>query len=140
MKIPFLYEIYVLSLLLTENTRELRKINNKYTISTKKLYKGRIFNNYYDIVNIGDKNPLNKNEPTRESSCKRIKKFVRIFNREFEKYYPFELMDMFIYNEIYNTQVPYILEEYYHANTLQLLTGIKKKYGRDIYDIIRSYL
>lgn len=140
MKIPFLYEIYILSLLLTENTQEMRKINNNYIISTKKLYKGRIFNDHYDDVIVGNKNPLNKNEPTRESSYKKIKKFAKRFEREFENYYPFELIDMFIYDEIYNTQIPYILEEYYHANTIQLLTGIKKKYGRDIYDIIRNYL
>ena len=49
-------------------------------------------------------------------------------------------MYMYIYNEIYNTQIPYFLEEYYHENTIQLLAGINKKYGKDVYDIIRSYL
>jgi hypothetical protein len=75
MTIPLLYEIYIISLLLTENTQEIKKINNKYTISTRKFHKRIKINSYYDIVEVSYKNPLNKQEPKRESSCKKIKKF-----------------------------------------------------------------
>jgi hypothetical protein len=137
MSIPYLYNIYILSLLLTENTNKIDYIHifNKYAIRTKIYYKHKGYIDYYDYVNIGDKNLLNKIEPKRESSCKKIKKFVKNYKNMFQEYFTLNLMNVFIKNEL-------VILSIFQKNIIivVILTGIKKKYGRDIYDLIRMYL
>ena len=94
----------------------------------------------YRYISVGKKNPLNKSEPKRESSDKKIRKFIKNFNREFDRDDPIALITMFVEDEIENTNVNEILAEYYKNNRISLLTGIKKKFGRDIYDMIRIHL
>ena len=90
----------------------------------------------YRYISVGKRNPLNKSEPKRESSDKKIRKF----NREFNEDDPITLMSMLVEDEIENGNVNEILTEYYKNKRISLLAGIKKKFGRDIYDMIRSYL
>jgi methyl coenzyme M reductase subunit C-like uncharacterized protein (methanogenesis marker protein 7) len=94
----------------------------------------------YRYISVGKRNPLKKSEPKSESSDKKIRKFIKNFNREFDKDDPISLMSMLVKDEIEDTNVNEILATYYKNNTISLLTGIKKKFGRDIYDMIRIHL
>jgi len=143
--IPYLFEMYMLSLLVTEDTQSVIlmtefRIIKTHMIRTKFLYKRRGFMEGYRYISVGKKNPLNKSEPKRESSDKKIRKFIKNFNREFDRDDPIALITMFVEDEIENTNVNEILAEYYKNNRISLLTGIKKKFGRDIYDMIRIHL
>ena len=146
--IPNLFKIYILSLLVTEDTRNVVKMKTKYfnniryTLLIKYQNEPMIFNDTYKNVYIGKRNPLNKLEPKRESSLKKINKFIKNFNKTFEYDSPNTLIEKFIESEINieQNEINKILLKHYNDNTISLLTGIKKKYGTDIYDKIRCHL
>jgi hypothetical protein len=146
--IPNLFKMYILSLLVTEDTRNVVKMKTKYfnyiryTLLIKYQNKPMIFNETYKNVYIGKRNPLNKLEPKRESSLKKINKFIKNFNKTFEYDSPNTLIEKFIESEINieQNEINKILLKHYNDNTISLLTGIKKKYGTDIYDKIRCHL
>jgi hypothetical protein len=146
--IPNLFKIYILSLLVTEDTRNVIKTKTKYsnkiiyTLPIKYQNMPLFFNETYKNVYIGKRNPLNKLEPKRESSLKKINKFIKNFNKTFEYDSPNTLIEKFIESEINieQNEINKILLKHYNDNTISLLTGIKKKYGTDIYDKIRCHL
>jgi len=146
--IPNLFKIYILSLLVTENTRNVVKIKTKnfnnirYTLLIKYQNEPMIFNDTYKNIFVGKRNPLNKLEPKRETSSKKINKFIKKFNSTFEFNSPDSLIEKFIESEIKieQNEINKILLKHYNNNTISLLTGIKKKFGRDIYDKIKEYL
>ena len=145
MSIQYLFEIYIISLILTKNTSEVKEYhygdNYEFVINVRFINDQLYYNsNYNDIFIIGKKNMLKKQPPTRESSFKKIRKFVKSFSTCFNRYYPIELLQYVIYDEIAKTETKTVLVELYKNNTIQLLTGIKKKFGRDIYDSIRWHL
>ena len=145
--LPNLFKIYILSLLVTEDTRNVIKTKTKYsnkiiyTLPIKYQNMPLFFNETYKNVYIGKRNPLNKLEPKRESSLKKINKFIKNFNKTFEYDSPNTLIEKFIESEINieQNEINKILLKYYNDNTISLLTGIKKKYGTDIYDKIRIF-
>jgi hypothetical protein len=146
--LPNLFKIYILSLLVTEDTRNVIKTKTKYsnkiiyTLPIKYQNMPLFFNETYKNVYIGKRNPLNKLEPKRESSLKKINKFIKNFNKTFEYDSPNTLIEKFIESEINieQNEINKILLKHYNDNTISLLTGIKKKYGTDIYDKIRIFL
>lgn len=146
--LPNLFKIYILSLLVTEDTRNVIKTKTKYsnkiiyTLPIKYQNMPLFFNETYKNVYIGKRNPLNKLEPKRESSLKKINKFIKNFNKTFEYDSPNTLIEKFIESEINieQNEINKILLKHYNDNTISLLTGIKKKYGTDIYDKIRCHL
>jgi len=141
MDIPYLFDIYILSLFLTENTQQLHMLNGtkSYYTKTRCLWKRMRICNGYEFVHIDSRNLLNKREPLRQTSDKKIRKFVRNFNRIFEEDEPIEILRMSIYS-IINEAEQELEKGLDYNNKISLLTGIKKKYGMDIYDMIRSYL
>jgi len=142
MTIPKLFEIYVLSLLLTKDHSNLIKIMNGYWMKTKFLWKQIKYLDMYNYVRFGNKNLLNKCQPKRETSNKKIKKFIKQFNYEFRYDNPLEYINKFINYEIRKTdeELEKLQIMVYKDTTISILTGIRKKYGRDIYDVIRSHL
>jgi hypothetical protein len=94
-------------------------------------------------VYIHHRNLLNKCEPKRETSNKKIRKFIKEFNKEFQG-----VSIMYEHLNIYMQMITGLIKYCYYLlfgyktdnKTVSLLTGIKKKYGRDIYDVIRSHL
>jgi len=139
MKIPKLFDFYILSLVLTEDIHQLYKLYEKYTINTIHLWKRLYLCNKYKNVYIHRKNLLNKCEPTRQSSNKKIKKFIKNLNRVFYNDKPIAIMEIYI-NKIIDNAESEMKEGIKLNNKISLLTGIKKKYGEDIYDQIRNYL
>jgi hypothetical protein len=93
----------------------------------------------YNDVLLGTKNILNKCEPKRETSNKKIKKFIKFFNNLFENDEPITLIEKYL-NAIITPAENELNEGLHKNNTIRLLTGIKKKYGEDIYDQIRKYV
>lgn len=139
--IEYLFETYILSLVLTINTTELILYNNRYYIKAINMpTNGFLTTETNNNVYIGRKNLLNKSEPKRETSYKKIKKFIKLFNNYFKYCDPIELIVSFVNNEIDNTEdiLAELENKVYIDNSIQLLTGIKKKYGKDIYDEIRK--
>jgi hypothetical protein len=150
MSIPHLFEMYILSLLATRDTQSLKlkkplmrttTIRKKYIIETKFFYRiiGDYKNYSYEKVSVGHKNLLNKNEPKRESSNKKISKFVKHFNLEINKNDPISMMKILIQHQTQDIKEMIIVEQ--HRNdVIRLLTGIRKKFGQDVYDMVRKYL
>jgi hypothetical protein len=149
MSIPHLFEMYILSLLATRDTHSLRlkkpllrtTIRNKYIIDTKFFYRRvqEYKNHSYENVSVGHKNLLNKSEPTRESSNKKISKFVKHFNIEINNNDPISMMRILIQHHTQDIK-EMIMVEQHRNDVIRLLTGIRKKFGQDVYDMVRKYL
>ncbi len=112
-----LFQIYLLSLILTENTLNIniQIINNKiiYGISTIKCLNNNCLNDSYDIVILEKryyKNPLNAKEPKRSTSSKKINKFMWMFN---------SIIDIIDINPMY------LFQEYYLNETYDIYNFIK---------------
>jgi len=139
MKIPKLFDFYILSLILTEDAQQLYKIDDGYCLMTVYLWKRLYLTEDYKYVYLHDNNLFNKCEPKRETSNKKIKKFIKFFNNIFENDEPITLMTIYL-NAIINGAEKELNKGLHLNNTIRLLTGIKKKYGGDIYDAIRKYV
>jgi hypothetical protein len=99
-----LFQIYLLSLVLTEDTSIIINNKNTYGIYTK-IWENFHLSSSYKLIKLekmAHKNPFNSNEPKRLTSSKKINKFMWIFNKLiksldinplnlFQEYYSFEL-------------------------------------------------
>ena len=82
MKIPKLFEWYILSLVATYDNNIIKK-NNEYGILTQEYSKDEYFTSSYDLIYLekhSKKNPLKSQKPKRQSSVKKIKKFIKAYN------------------------------------------------------------
>lgn len=102
--IPKLYDLYVLSLLLTENSRELIKtdFNDRYYLNVISLYNFNYSNDNYLEIDIGNKNLLLKKSPKRETTSKKFKKFLKHLNNRFENVNLFAIISSYISTNINN--------------------------------------
>jgi len=139
MKIPRLFDFYILSLILVEDAHQFYKIDDNYCSKTIYLWERLYLTKDYRYVYIHHKNLLNKRQPKRETSNKKIKKFIKFFNNLFENDEPITLIEKYL-NAIITPAENELNEGLHKNNTIQLLTGIKNKYGEDIYDQIRKYV
>jgi hypothetical protein len=84
MKIPRLFEWYILSLMTTKEINKVYDNNNrKYGIYCQINWRRYYFKEDYKLIyleNHSNKNPLKSQEPKRQSSVKKIKKFVKAYN------------------------------------------------------------
>lgn len=143
MNIYNLYEYYLLSLICTENSNILYK-NNHYGISTKKYWKQLYFTKYYsDIFSEChlSKNPLNSSEPKKQTSNKKIKRFINQFDLLLNNdpvNIIYELIDSEckdVYDNINKLKIIIEIDK-----RISILSCIKHKFGNDIYDNIRKFL
>ena len=149
MLIPHLFEMYILSLLATRDTHSLRLkqplprtiLRKRYIIETKFFYRtiGEYKNHDYEHVSVGHKNLLNKSEPKRESSNKKIGKFVKHFNLEINNNDPISMTRKLIQHHTQDIEEMVMVQQH-KVDVVRLLTGIKKKFGQDIYDMVRKHL
>lgn len=118
-----------------------------YGIYTQKCWKSRSIANYYEFVKLYDtnlkkhRNPLKAHEPKRSSSCKKIRKFMKLFDRSIEDYISDPLYLFYLFYKVerdYLTDyfTKYINQEY----KITLLSSILHIYGRDIYNSIKRFL
>ena len=83
--IPMLYDLYIISLLLTENTKRLdtTDFNDKYYLKVASLYNFNYYEHPYLSIDIGNKNLLLKKNPKRETTSKKLRKFIKHLNFNF---------------------------------------------------------
>lgn len=83
--IPMLYDLYIISLLLTENTKKLdiTNFNDKYYLNVESLYNFNYYKHPYLPIDIGNKNLLLKQNPKRETTSKKLRKFIKHLNFKF---------------------------------------------------------
>jgi hypothetical protein len=120
----YLFQIYILSLLCTEDTEIFSIRYGKYGIYSQWYWKNLYFTNYYNFTELyKQKNPLFSQEPKRISGNKKIKKFSKLFDSYLSK-----IKDPIV-----------LINEYYLSESIDLIEEINK-YGKDIYSSIKNYL
>ena len=141
-----LFQIYILSLLCTEDTSMVGKIYGKYVAYSQWYWKNLYFTSYYNLTELyksninRPKNPLISQEPKRISSGKKIRKFTKVFDSYLSK-----IKDpIVLINEYYlieSTDLTESINKYiqYEAK-INILSRIFHKYGRDIYSSIKIYI
>jgi hypothetical protein len=118
-----------------------------YGIYTQKCWKSRSIANYYEFVKLyatnfkKRRNPLKSCEPKRSSSCKKIRKFMKLFDISIDEYIKDPLYLFYLFYKVeqdYLTDyfTKYINQEY----KVELLTSILHTYGRDIYNSIKRFI
>jgi len=144
-----LFQIYLLSLLLTEDTTkiDIDVVDNKiiYGISTLKYWKNFYLTLSYKTVYFKkkfNKNLLNTQEPKRSTSLKKINKFMRIFYNLYNEGYI--INPIYVFYEYYSYQtndiVEYIKKYREYNKKIEILSNILHNYGYDIYSCIKIYL
>jgi hypothetical protein len=143
-----LFQIYILSLLLTEDTSKIsidvENYRNVYGVSTKKYWKNIQLTSQYNVILLEKsphKNPLNSNEPKRSTSLKKINKFMR----KFFMYYDENIVDLErIYNEYYFMETSSIFSYFQryieHEKKIEMLSVILHNYGRDVYSAVAKHM
>ena len=139
-----LFQMYIISLLCTEDTSIISYKNNKYGVNTIKYWKYICFNDYYDFIELffNKKNPLNTIEPKRASSSKKIRKFEKLFNK-------------YMTTEMIKNPIELIIE-YFELQTDDIIANIEcikeyedkidicalllHEFGYDIYSVIEKHL
>jgi len=143
-----LFQIYILSLLLTEDTTKIsfdvENYKKVYGVSTIKYWKHLHLTSLYNVILLEKsphKNPLNATEPKRSTSLKKINKFMKKFDRYyyeyimdvdkiFLEYYEMESLQMFNYFQRYIQ----------HEKKIEMLSVILHKYGKDVYNSVMKHL
>ena len=101
---PEIFELYILSLLMSNNIN-IQNNNNKYRLLFDRyLNKGMSFTYAIDSIYLGSRNPLNKKSPKRQSSGKKIRKFFKNFNNKFIRHHihPTQLIQNYLMFETTN--------------------------------------
>ena len=144
-----LFQYYCLSLIMTEDNTKIYRESDKeyidnrlrYGVSIELNWKNLYFTDNFRIqfLNI-KKNPFNSIEPKKETTSKKINKFYKNFYKDFQQE-PLKLIEIIIKDKckssvslINNLEIGIKIE-----NRIKILTGIRKKYGDDIYYLIRKY-
>lgn len=144
-----LFQIYIMSLILTEDTSTIEKSRfegkNIYGVSTIKYWKNLYLSYYYDFIPLeksSHRNPLNTIEPKRSTSSRKINKFMRTFYRNYNKGLIAEFDKLF--QEYYSFESSYLFEYFNiyieYEKKIQILSAIKHNYGNDIYSVISNYM
>ena len=144
-----LFQIYILSLLLTEDTSnisfEIEHYRNVYGVSTIGYWKNLHLTSTYNIVLLEKnphKNPLNANEPKRSTSLKKINKFLKKFDKYNDDNYIVDVERIF--NEYYSMETSsifsYIKRYIEHEKKIEMLSVILHNYGKDVYSAVSKHL
>lgn len=144
-----LFKIYILSLLLTEDTSksstDVEHYRTIYGVSTMRYWKYLRLTLHYELVLLEKspyKNPLKAKEPKRSTSLKKINKFMKKFykfvNEDFIKDFELIFNEYFLYetSKMFNYFQRYIE----HEKKIEMLSVIRHKYGIDVYRSVRNWL
>jgi len=144
-----LFQIYLISLLLTEDTStisiDIENYRNIYGVSAIRYWKNISLMNNYEVIMLEKspyKNPLNSNEPKRSTSLKKINKFLKKFNKYYDEKYIMNVDKIF--NEYYRmetTQMFNYFQRYIeHEKKIEMLSVILHNYGRDVYSAVQKHM
>jgi len=144
-----LFNTYLISLILTEDTSKIDRVNidNKiyYGVSTMRYWKNLYLTNFYKIISLeksAHRNPLNSLEPKRASGHKKYSKFMRYFCNSYcyegyEGYIvrPCQLLKEYCFIE--TEEAKKLIE---HQTQVEALIFVLHNYGRDVYTAINKYI
>jgi len=144
-----LFQIYLISLLLTEDTSkisfDIEHYRNVYGVSTIRYWKNLHLTSTYNVVLLEKnphKNPLNANEPKRSTSLKKINKFLKKFDKYIDDNYIVDVERIF--NEYYSMETSSIFNYFQryieHEKKIEMLSVILHNYGKDVYSAVRKHL
>jgi hypothetical protein len=144
-----LFQLFTLSMLLTEDTSQVSSIMDKnkivYGVSTLKHWNKSRIADYYEFVQLDKsnaKNPLNAVEPKRASSDKKMRKFFKLFHI----FYEYEMIkDPLIIFEEFFARETYELFDYVdkintHECRVNILASVLHTHGKDVYDSIKRFM
>ena len=140
-----LFEFYILSLLCTEDPKLIRSSNalngaKIFGVSTERLRNRFIFTGEYDFIMLEKrsfKNPLLSQEPKRETSIRKINKFLDMMDDVYDmRINPFHTISLYKNQLILDTDIIRIIEYEKRINVLCCIRG----FNRDIYLTIKKFL
>jgi len=146
-----LFQLFVLSLLLTEDTSTVSSVMDKkrvklnYGVATLRHWDKSRIADYYGFVPLEKsiaKNPLNAMEPKRASSDKKMRKFFKLFNLFWEN----EMIKdpLIIYEEFFAREsfeaFDYFNRYIQHECRINTLSSILHNYGRDVYGSVKRFM
>lgn len=139
-----LFQIYILSLVCTEDTSVV-EINeyNCYSISTQKYWKYLRFTDYFELTELVNwkKNPLKARKPIRVSSSKKIRKFEKEFNHFMSSRIKDPIVLFEEYYDVMTSDETDIVSEYEtYKNTLAMHALFMHQFGCDMYASIQKHL
>ena len=148
---PRLLQVFMLSLVLTEDTSTVYSFINRetnqlaYGQSTIWYWKNLRMTEYYHISMFEksiSRNPLNASEPKRASSSKKVRKFFKLFNSIFDRQMVKDPIDIF--NEFFEQETAgmfdYFKRYIEHERKVEMLSVILHNYGNDVYSGVRKFL
>jgi hypothetical protein len=150
-EIPYLFEYYLLSLVITGDTSKVifnedRADDNhgdepfKYAVSTEIDWKRMYFTGYYTDVFLNiSHDPFKSQEPKRKTSDKKIRKFIKNFLKDYGSYDPIMIMQNLIFSKcVESNAIVEKLTETVKNETI--LDKIKILYGQDIFECISKFM
>jgi len=149
---PLLFQIFKLSLLLTEDTSVITSNINEYThktvygVSTMRYWKHIHLTDYYEFVELeksSSRNPLKSSEPKRASSYKKIKKFMRLLHNIYETdkiVKPNIIINEYLDNADIAEIIDYFTKYIEYNRKIEMLSVILHNYGRDVYRSVMQHL
>ena len=144
-----LYKIYLISLLLTEDTSkistDIENYRNIYGVSTIRIWKNIRLTTDYQIVLLEKsphKNPLNATEPKRSTSLKKINKFLMKFYKYCNDKYISDAKNIFdVYYLMEITPVfDFVKRVVEYEKKIEMLSSIRHNYGIDVYSVVKTHL
>ena len=144
-----LYNLYILSLLCTEDTSNIERfyneISNKYVygVVTEKFWKLMYFTKYTDVIHLDVdyyRNPFLSKEPKRETSVKKQKKIIKDVDNYVKTYKInlVEIIDKYI-SEILDGVCEKINDIIKYEKKIYLLSCVKT-FSRDIYSNVMRFM
>ena len=146
-----LFQIYILSLLLTEDTNSISVYHTKtesnkniYGVSTMWYWKYLHLVNDYRFIELekqATRNPLNMLEPKRETSEKKIRKFDRHIGKYCGKYIILPMYAMIEYYTMETCEDDKICKKYAMNELITtLLLCVNRRLGYDIYRCVKQII
>jgi len=148
-----LFQIYLISLLLTEDIITVKKImlNNSYIYGIKSRWfsdditiemnlEERV--KFTIMTKLANRNPLNASSPKRSSGQKKIRKFMKLIDKFYRSNNITDLsfiVPIFYRNEL-QPSIDYFERYIAHEKKIQMLSSIFHKYGRDVYSSVNKFL
>jgi hypothetical protein len=137
-----LYQFYILSLLCTEDVSKIKFVNYHYSISTLRYWKYLAYCDDYDNIRIDRdfmKNPFLSQEPKRETSIKKQKKLLKMFDTYYNNQtfrHPSYYINNFIIKKIAETNIEDVIQYEKEIYLLSCIRGV----NRDIYSTIKKFM
>ena len=146
-----LFKIFQLSLLLTKDTTQIATSVNEttgdvmYGVITKWYWKYlRIseFEKFTVLEKSQYKNPLKSCEPKRESSRKKINKFLKLFNSQdiVNKMKDPDAVVLEFFQKESAEIFDYFRQYIEHERKVEMLSVILHNYGRDVYSCVKRFV